>query len=144
MTFKPTDKWTFLTDSFYVADTGFQAEYYGISQFAGYTLNKYVSVGVRGEIFRDDDGFYVTQFAKDDDAVDFTRGSLKNLDPRTVGTGGGTTIAAITVGVNVKPVDHVLIRPELRYDKALDGREIFTDSTQSHQFTGGLDVLITF
>ena len=144
VTFKPTDKWTFLTDSFYTVDTGFQAEYYGISQFAGYTLNKYVSVGVRGEVFRDDDGFYATQFAKDDDAVDFTRGSLKDLDPRTVGTGGGTTIIAATVGVNVKPIDHVLIRPELRYDKAIDGRQIFTDSTQSHQFTGGLDVLITF
>ena len=46
--------------------------------------------------------------------------------------------------MNVKPIDHVLIRPELRYDKALDGRHVFTDSTQSHQFTGGIDVIITF
>ena len=50
----------------------------------------------------------------------------------------------MTLGVNVKPLDHVLIRPELRYDKALEGRHVYTDSSQSHQFTGGLDVIISF
>ena len=144
LTYKPTDKLTFITDLVYTQDDGFQAECYGLAQYATFTLNKYVSLGVRGEVFRDDDGFFVTQFAANDDVVDLARGDLSSIDPRTVGTGGGTTIGAITVGVNVKPIDHVLIRPELRYDKTLDGRHVFTDSTQSHQFTGGIDVIVTF
>ena len=144
LTYKPTDKLTFITDAVYTRDDGFQAECYGVAQYATFTLNKYVSLGVRGEVFRDDDGFFITQYAADDDVVDLARGELRNIDPRTVGAGGGTTIGAVTFGVNVKPNDHVLIRPELRYDKALDGRHVFTDSTQSHQFTGGIDVIVTF
>ena len=144
LTFKPTERLTFITDLVYTRDDGFQAECYGVAQYATFTLNKYVSVGVRGEVFRDDDGFFVTQFAADDDNVDLIRGSLGGVDPRTVGAGGGTTIGGVTLGVNVKPTDRVLVRPELRYDKALDGRHVFTDSTQSHQFTGGIDVIVTF
>ncbi len=37
---------------------------------------------------------------------------------------------------------HLLIRPELRYDQAISGTGPFTDSTQHHQFTGGIDVVI--
>lgn len=144
LTYKATDKLTFITDLVYTRDDGFQTECYGVAQYATFALNKYVSVGVRGEVFRDDDGFFITQFAANDDVVDLQRGDLSNIDPRTVGAGGGTTIGAVTVGVNISPTNHVLIRPELRYDKALEGRRAFTDSTQSHQFTGGIDVIITF
>ncbi len=144
LTLKPNDKLSLITDLVYTRDDGFQAECYGVAQYATYTLSKYVSVGVRGEVFRDDDGFFVTSFAADDDNVDLIRGSLGGLDRRTVGAGGGTTIGAFTLGVNVKPIDHLLIRPELRYDKTLDGRRVFTDSTQSHQLTGGIDIIITF
>ncbi len=144
LTYKATDKLTFITDLVFTRDDGFQAECYGVAQYATFTLNKYVSLGIRGEVFRDEDGFFVTQFAANDDVVDLQRGDLSNIDPRTVGAGGGTTIGAVTVGVNLKPNDHVLIRPELRYDKALEGRLSYTDSTQSHQFTGGIDVIVTF
>ncbi len=144
LTFKATDKLTFITDLVYTRDDGFQAECYGAAQYATFAFNKYVTLGIRGEIFRDDDGFFIAQFAANDDAADLGRGELRSLDPRTVGPGGGTTIGAVTVGVNVKANDHVLIRPELRYDKALDGRNAFTDSSQSHQFTGALDVIVTF
>ena len=144
VTYKPSDKLTLITDLVYTRDDGFQAECYGAAQYATFTLNKYITLGVRGEIFRDDDGFFIAQFAANDDVADLGRGELRSLDPRTVGPGGGTTIGAVTVGVNVKANDHVLIRPELRYDKALDGRNAYTDSTQSHQFTGGLDVIVTF
>lgn len=144
VTCKPTDKLALITDLVYSRDAGFQAECYGVAQYVTFALNKYVSLGLRGELFRDDDGFFVSQFGANDDVVDLGRGELRSIDPRTVGAGGGTTIGAVTVGVNVKANDHVLIRPELRYDKALDGRNAYTDSTQSHQFTGGLDVVITF
>ena len=56
----------------------------------------------------------------------------------------GTLYLAAGIACCASPIDHVLIRPELRYDKAIDGHRAFTDSTQSHQFTGSIDVLITF
>ena len=75
--------------------------------------------------------------------MDLLRGDLSHIDPRTVG-GGATTFAEVTVGANIHPIDHVTIRPELRYDKSLDASHSYTDSTQSHQFTGGIDVLVQF
>ena len=114
-----------------------------MSQLFVYNFNtKFALVG-RAEIFRDNKGFYVTQFAKNDDFVNLERGDFNNLDPRTVG-GGATNYSEFTVGVNVKPNDHILIRPELRYDKALNGRRVFDDSTKSHSVTGAVDVIFTF
>ena len=144
LNYKLTDKLTFITDLVYSRDDGLQTACYGIAQYATFALNKYVSLGVRGELFRDDNGFFMTQFAASDGAVDLQRGDVNSIVPRTVGAGVTTTIAAVTVGVNVKVNDHVLIRPELRYDKTLEGHPVFTDSTRSHQFTGGIDVIVTF
>ena len=144
ITFKPTDKLSLITDLTFTRDDGFETQCYGVAQYATYAFNKYLTLGVRGEIFRDSNGFFVTQFGANDDFVDIERGSLTGLDPRTVGSGGDSTYAAVTVGGNVKVNEHILIRPELRYDKELGGRHAYTDSTQSHQFTGALDVLFTF
>ena len=74
------------------------------------------------------------------------RGILNHLDPRTISalSTTGTTYAAVTLGVQIKPVDHLLIRPELRYDQAISGTGPFTDSTRHHQFTGGIDFVVTF
>ena len=143
LTFKPNDKLTLITDAVYSRDDGFVAEGYGGAQYVQYALNKYVSLGLRGEIFRDNNGFFVAQFAKDDDFANLTRGALNNIDPRTVG-GGNTTYTAVTLGVNVKPLSNVLIRPEIRFDKAIDGNKAFTDSSKRRQFTGGLDVIFSF
>ena len=144
ITYKPTDKLTFITDLTYTRDDGFDTQCYGVAQYATYAFNKYVTLGLRGEIFRDSNGFFVAQFAENDDFVDLERGDFRHIDVRTVGSGGATTYAAVTAGANIKVNAHILIRPELRYDKALEGRHAYTDSTQSHQFTGALDVLFTF
>ena len=143
VTIKPNDKLTLITDLVYTRDDGFAAECYGGVQYVQYALNKYVSLGLRGEIFRDNNGFFVAQFGKDDDFANLTRGELRNIDPRTVG-GGNTTYAAATFGVNVKPTEKILIRPEVRYDKALDGHNAFSNSSHIHQFTGALDVIFSF
>ena len=146
LTWKITDALTSLTDTAYLRDDGLHATAYGVSQTFTYGINKYLTAAVRGEIFRDNDNDFVLQFAANDDYVNSERGLLTNIDPRTVSAPGtaGTTYSAVTVGVQVKPLDHLLIRPELRYDQAINGSKAFTDSTQSHQFTGGIDVIVTF
>ena len=148
ITAKPTKNFTSITDLNYIYDEAADATGYGIAQQLLYTFNDVFSLGVRGEIWRDADGFYVASFAEDDDVSDALRGGNVTFDPRTVG-GGKTTYGAITVGVNLKPpvpkpATGLVIRPELRYDRALNGTRPFNDSRDIDQFTIGMDLILTF
>ena len=146
---KITDKFTSITDVNYAIDRGVDVEGYGVAQYFTYAVNDYLSVGVRGEVWRDDDGFFVAQFGNNDDPLDLQRGDVKGLDPRTVG-GGDTTYAAVTVGANIKCPgkfkDRVLIRPEVRYDNAISGarNRPFDNSSDHDQFTAAIDVIFSF
>jgi hypothetical protein len=148
ITAKPTKNCTSITDLNYIYDEAADATGYGIAQYFIYTINDVFSVGLRGEIWRDADGFYVASFAENDDAADLLRGGSVTLDPRTVG-GGKTTYGAVTLGLNIKPpvpkpAISLVIRPELRFDRALNGTRPFNDSTDRNQFTASIDVIITF
>ena len=148
ITAKPTKNFTSITDLNYVYDEAADATGYGVAQYFIYTSNDLLSIGVRGEIWCDADGFYVASFAENDDAVDGLRGGSVTLDPRTVG-GGKTTYGAITLGLNIKPTlpkpaASLVIRPEVRFDRALTGTRPFNDSNDRNQFTAGIDVIIGF
>ena len=140
-TWKITDKLTSITDLNYALDEVTDAKAYGVAQYFTYTINSWLTAGIRGEIFRDEQGFYVTSFADNDDAMDVLRGTGRNIDVRTVG-GGRTTYGAVTVGVNIKPpvpkpLAGLVIRPELRYDRSLNDTRPFNDSSDRDQFTAG-------
>jgi hypothetical protein len=146
-TWKITDKLTSITDLNYAHDAGADADAYGVAQYLTYAINSWLTAGVRGEIFRDDKGFYVVSFANDHDPMRALEGE-PTIDPRTVG-GGKTTYGAITVGVNMKPsmpkpIAGLTIRPELRFDRALNGTQPFNDSNERNQFTAGIDVIVGF
>ena len=132
-TAKISEKLTATTDLNYIYDEAAKATGYGGVESFVYAFNDIFSAGVRGEIWRDADGFYVASFAENDDALDSLRGGDVTLDPRTVG-GGRTTYGAITVGVNIKPpipkpAAGLVIRPELRFDRSLNNTRPFNDST---------------
>ncbi len=139
--FKITDALTSITELNYTENRGADAKCYGIAQTMTYTLSDQLSVGVRGEIFRDQDGFFVAQFAANDDVMNFANNEGP-IDPRTVG-GGKTTYGAVTLGLNWKADPRLTIRPEVRYDKAFNSKP-FNDSSASHQFTFGVDAIFTF
>ena len=149
ITWKINDKLTSITDLNYGQDDGFRAEWYGVAQYLTYSLNDYLSLGVRGEVWRDDDGFAAASFGNNEDLVKIQRGIFRNIDPRTVG-GGDTTYGAVTIGANIKPPgilkDRLLIRPEVRYDSAIGGarNRPFDDSSDHDQFTASLDVIFSF
>ena len=148
VTAKATRSLTLITDLNYVYDAAADATGYGAAQYFIYTINDVFSIGARGEIWRDADGFYVTSFAQNDDLVDGLRGGSVTIDSRTVG-GGKTTYGALTLALNIKPpvpkpAASLVIRPELRFDRALNGTRPFNDSSDSNQFTAGIDVIITF
>ena len=146
-TWKITDKLTSITDLNYAHNDGADADGYGVAQYFTYTINSWLTAGVRGEIWRDDKGFYVVSFANDHDPMRALEGE-PTIDPRTVG-GGKTTYGAVTVGVNIKPsmpkpIAGLTIRPELRYDRSLNGTQPFNDSSDRDQFTAGIDCILTF
>ncbi|PYK93753.1 MAG: porin [Verrucomicrobia bacterium] len=148
ITAKPTKNFTAITDLNYIYDEAADATGYGVAQYFIYTINDVFSIGVRGEIWRDADAFYVASFAENDDALDGLRGGSVTIDPRTVG-GGKTTYGAVTLGLNIKPpvpkpAASLVIRPELRFDRALNGTRPFNDSSDRNQFTAGIDVIIIF
>ncbi|MBA2586335.1 MAG: porin [Chthoniobacterales bacterium] len=146
-TWKITDKLTSITDLNYALDEAGDAKAYGVAQYLTYSINSWLTVGVRGEIFRDEQGFYVVSFADNQDPMRALRGD-PTTDLRTVG-GGKTTYGAITAGVNIKPsmpkpISSLTIRPEVRYDRALTDTRPFNDSSDRDQFTVGIDAILSF
>ncbi len=151
VTWKITDKLTSITDINYIQDDGVAgtAKGYGAAQYVTYSLNDWLTLGVRGEVWRDEDGFFVAQFASHNDFIHLERGDAGFVpDVRTVG-GGSTTYGAITFGATLKPkvpkpLAGLMIRPEVRYDRSLNDTRPFNDSRDRGQFTVGLDVILSF
>lgn len=146
-TWKISDKLTSITDMNYILDEVSDAQAYGVAQYFTYTINSWLTAGIRGEIFFDRDAFYVVSFADNEDAYRGLSGGTIT-DPRTVG-GGKTTYGSLTFGVNIKPpapkpIASLTIRPEIRYDRALTDTRPFNDSTDRDQFTAGIDVILAF
>ena len=147
ITAKITDKFTSLTDLNYALNEVSDAQAFGIAQYFTYAINSWLTAGIRGEIFWDDDGFYVVSFANTHDPMRALEGE-PTIDPRTVG-GGKTTYGAITAGVNIKPpmpkpLAGLAIRPEIRYDCSLNDTRPFNNSSDRDQFTAGIDFIVTF
>lgn len=143
VTIKPTDKLTLITDMNFARDSAADAEAYGVAQYLTYAFNDWLAAGVRGEVFRDDDGFFVAQFWDNDDFVNLQRGEFDSIDPRTVGA-GPITYGALTFGLNIKPTKYLLVRPEIRFDRALGGGEPFNDFQDKDMVTGALAVTYMF
>ncbi|HWM25655.1 MAG TPA: porin [Chthoniobacterales bacterium] len=147
ITWKITSKLTSITDINYTRDGGADADAYGVAQTLTYAINDTLIAAVRGEIWRDDKGFYVAQFAHPGDALR-ALGGEPTVDPRSIG-GARTTYGALTVGLNIKlpvpkPFTNLTIRPELRVDHSFSDTHPFNDSSDNTLFTAALDAILTF
>jgi hypothetical protein len=149
VTWKVTESLTSITELNYVRDDGFNAEGYGAAQYLTYAINDQISVGGRAEVWRDDDGFFVARFPGRRDVANVLGGRAVE-DSRSGTTGGPTTYGALTLGVNWKPalgwsaVEGLVVRPEVRYDRSLDGARPYDAATSRDQLTFGLDFVLTF
>lgn len=142
-TFKITDKLTSITEGVYTYDDGFDASFYGGAETLAYAINDKVTAAVRLEAVRDSEGFYVAQFGKYDDFTNLERG-VSPLDVRTVG-GGPNTYLDATVGVQVKPIKYLTIRPEVRFDYSTSSHSNpYDDSSKQYSVTVGADVILSF
>lgn len=146
-TWKVNEKLTSITEINYVRDDGANADAYGAAQYLTYEINDTVSASIRGEVWRDDKGFYVAQYAHPLDPLRSFSGQ-GTLDPRSV-AGGRTTYCDLTIGLDIKipvpkPLAGLRIRPELRFDRSLNDKKVFNDSSDDRMFTAAIDAILTF
>ena len=153
MTYKANEKLTFITELNWIRDNygphtngNNGADGYGGAQYVGYALTDTLTINGRGEIWRDQNNFFVGAFPNSLGPVQ----ALGGRPPATVvGASKGTTYGAITVGFTYKPevpsaITTLLIRPEVRYDNALSGGKPFNDGKDNGAFFFGADVVLGF
>lgn len=97
---------------------GKNAEWYSVVQYLTYDLDNKLSVGLRWEWFRDQDGFRYSA--------------------------GEAGYYETTAGLNWKPCRWLTVRPEIRYDWADSTSPAFNMGTKNSQFLAGTDFIIQF
>lgn len=103
---------------------GIDAEWYGINQYAFYTLNDCWRMGARLEWFRDDDGVRVPNWAGN--------------------TGLAGSYWEATLGLNWSPGTNFSVRPEVRWDWFDGIGNPFRDGQANDQFTAAFDAIFLF
>ena len=167
ITWKATKQLTLITELNYIHDdnpniatangaSANGASAGGIAQYIGYALNDTVTLNARLEVFTDSKNFFVAAFPGNNSFNAAESGYA--LTPAYSAAGnGGVTYGAITLGVTYKPSlealklpGTLLIRPEIRYDTALNGARPFNRSSTTGMgkdtgaFTIGSDFVWTF
>lgn len=161
-TWKLNDKFQLLNDLNYIQDdctaaSGVgvakceTARAYGVAQYGVYQLNDIFTLVGRAEVWRDEEGFFVTQFNNDNDPVRSEEGLplLGTSYPASANT-NRTTYGGFTAGVNIKPPvtipmsGSLVIRPEVRYDTSLNNTKPFGDNTKGSQVTVASDFILQF
>jgi hypothetical protein len=127
------------------------AQWYGINTHLYYDVQDDLSVGMRGEWFRDQDGFRVCSPGR----VAATTNNDNGAAVSTAASGNflstcqPATYYAITAGLNWKPKPWINVRPNVRYDWN-DGSSAgvpynaFDGGTKQNQFLFSTDATITF
>jgi hypothetical protein len=133
-----------------IANTsGADAEWYGINTHLYYDVTDTVPAGVRGEWFRDQNGFRVCspqRVAAATNVID-NSGSPGSYAGNTGFACAAASYYAVTAGVTWKPTTWLNLRPNVRYDWA-DGARPFGDgnalSGKLDQFLFSTDMTINF
>lgn len=144
ITYKATDKLTLITEFNYARDDFARAEAWGIAQYAGYALTDTVTLNARAEVFRDSQGFFVGAYPTNNGPL-FAQMGL----PTTVLGGTRTTYGSLTIGATYKPslpapIAGLLIRPELRFDRSLNGTKPYKGGRDAGSITLATDVILQF
>ncbi|HET6308109.1 MAG TPA: outer membrane beta-barrel protein [Rhodopila sp.] len=156
VTYKASDKLTLVTEANLIRDdfagyyssathTPSAANAFGAAQYASYALNDTITLNGRAEVYRDDNNFFVASFPGNNDFVAAEQGFTFG-----VGAPHPTTYSEITLGVTYKPanlptpINGLLIRPEVRYDRALTNTHPYNSGKDDGSFTIASDVVLTF
>jgi hypothetical protein len=144
-TYKATDALTLTTELNYIHEELGNADGYGIAQYISYALNDTLTLNGRAEVWDDEKNFFVAAFPGNRTFVQFERGLPLDQPPIFAPSGtGAVQYSEFTLGVTYKPViagtQLFMVRPEVRFDDALNGVKAYNGST--NQFTFGLDFVL--
>ncbi len=144
-TWKIQDTLTLINDLNYMQDDSINAIGYGMAQYATYILNDHWSITGRGEVWRDNSNFFVAAYPGNFDYVNSSRGLANAI----ITASHATTYSEWTVGLTYKPdvpksIEGVMIRPEFRYDRALNGSRPFNNNRDVGSLTPAIDIIIPF
>ncbi len=146
ITYKHSDKLAFTTEVNYAKEDGFKAEAYGVAQYMAYTLSDTLVLNGRVEVYRDNNNFFVNTPVNNLDYVNAERGYNSNFYVAS----RPTTYSEFTLGVTYKPsgmpapISNLLIRPEVRYDRALNNSRPYNDGRSRGAVTLAADVIVGF
>jgi Putative beta-barrel porin-2, OmpL-like. bbp2 len=172
-TWKATDEITVANETNYIRDDLFHATAEGTAFYGIYKWSDQWSFGARGEVFRDDQGFFVTSFQGSQSFMNAERGigmgntvGPTNLN-NTGYNAGKATYSELTIGANWSPAVAfpsalpstlgLTLRPEFRWDHAWGlnpGVHPFgvtkasvaagTTGTKDDQFLLSVDAILSF
>ncbi len=124
-------------------------EWYGINSYIFYDINDKLSAGLRGEWFRDQDGYRVANagrcFAAGNNGYN-AAGATCTVGSMSGGP-GPNTYYALTAGLSYKPTKWLNLRPNMRLDYADKNAFGFGSdglAVQKTQFLFSADAVITF
>jgi Putative beta-barrel porin-2, OmpL-like. bbp2 len=164
-TWKVNDALTLINEANLIHDDGFKTTGYGMAQYFVYTATDWLKLVGRAEIWRDNGlagaGFWVAGFPGNFDFVNAEYGFPNSSFVETP-----TTYFEVTGALDITPeipkgtpiFQTVLIRPEIRYDRSLNGTTPFNGlngiggpgtpgfgvGTSGSQFTFGGDIVLKF
>lgn len=129
------------------------AQWYGVVPYLVYDIEEKLSLGLRAEWFRDNQGFRVLSRTRISNYP--AAGGSGHLSPLpSLGPQGnltGNTYYEVTLGLNWKPQSWITVRPNVRYDWA-DNNRMFDCASNNlpsacqsnNQWLMSTDVILTF
>ncbi|UYH51085.1 porin [Candidatus Kirkpatrickella diaphorinae] len=128
----------------FLHDVGLRAEAYSFVSFLSYKISPNLSLNYRGEIYRDNGGAFVVSFLNN---RAYMNAFLNNYAPAE--TAPPTTYGALTLGLTYRPpvlknLRVFALRPEIRFDRSLNGTSPFNAGRNAGMFTFGGDAMIGF
>ena len=146
LNWKANPKLTVSAEGNFVRDDGVNAEAWGISAYGSYALSDTVTLNGRAEVFPDNNNFFVSTPQGPLDFANAQRGVQSYLFTATK----PTTYSEFTAGITYKPtwlpprLSTAMIRPEIRYDRALNNSRPFSDGADRGFVTLASDIILGF
>ncbi len=144
-TCKIDDRTTVAGEANYLRDDGLNAEAYGATAYVLHTIDPQWSANLRVDALRDPQGAFVVTYGSDTAFADAIRGV-----PALIYTAPPTTYGAVTAGVSYRPAAlnsrrvAVTVRPEIRYDRSLNGTRPYDGGTRRGQWLASADLIVGF
>lgn len=117
----------------------------GGAQYVSYALTDTLAINGRAEVWADNQNFFVASFPGNLDYINaqYGNGATFLTSPKA------TTYSEFTVGLNYKPalpapIAGLTLRPELRYDRALNGVRAYNSGKDYGSFTIAADAVLGF